>query len=376
MDEEQQKPQFRESEVEKISRPVLIISEKNIREHSQYLSRLLVGLVDKSVSVALLSPRGWLIEPHAPPTVEIVNYPSLSFPFLNHRIAGGMAERLADFKPTILHCLCESKGGLVKSLAELLNLPYILSVNSLLGRMTHLHLSSKHLVFVTAPSKSIASQIARRYPKQADKIQQVNIGVFLNEQQIPLENLAGPVVMIIPMNIGATYRKTEQFENLLAALRRLAIDNFDFILVIISSGRGERKLRKLIADSGLTQKVTIVPELLPLRSVLAAGDIFIKIIQTYSFDPLLLEAMGSGLIVASCEDELNELVISDETAVVFDINDELSIYESLRRLLSRPEESRKLAQRALKYLKENNSVSGMISTFLGLYRSAQSSFES
>jgi len=371
MSGEQKKAKLQRAEAAKVLRPILIISRRNIRERSLFLSRLLLGLVDESIPLALVSPRGWVIDPGIPPTVNVINYPDINLPFINRSIAGNLAKKLTDFKPTVIHCLCESKARLAKRLAEQLNLPYILTIDSPVSRMNRLHLSSNHLVAVTAPSKKIAGQAARRYPKYAEKIEQVNIGVFLNEENNRLRELNRVVVMIT----SAPFRKAEKLKNLLAALRRLAIDGFDFILVIVGGGRAERKLRKSITDLGLSQKVTIVSDLLPARSVLAAGDIFIKITQSHSFDPLLLEAMASGLAVASCEDKVNDLVIDDETAVVFNVNDELSIYEALRNLLARPDESTKLARQAFKYLKENNSVSGMISALLQLYRSGQNQFK-
>ena len=163
----------------------------------------------------------------------------------------------------------------------------------------------------------------------------------------------------------------DEFENLFGAVRHLAIDGYEFMFVVMGGGRAERRLRKLLAALGLSQIVTIVSRLEPWRSILAAGDIFIQPQPSDAFNPLLLEAMSVGTAVAGCKGGVDDLIIEDETAVVFDPNDELSIYGSLQRLFDRQEWARQLAKGAQEYLRENHSVSRMISSVLQVYREVQ-----
>jgi len=69
------------------------------------------------------------------------------------------------------------------------------------------------------------------------------------------------------------------------------------------------------------------------------------------------------------------LIIEGKTAVVFDPDDELSIYNCLRQLFDRREFARQLARGAQQYLRENYSVSKMISSTLQIYRDAQQEFK-
>ena len=132
----------------------------------------------------------------------------------------------------------------------------------------------------------------------------------------------------------------------------------------------EKQLWKLLAALELLQAVIVVPKLEPWRSVLAAGDIFIRPEPSSVFSPLLLEAMSVGMAVAGCKGGVDDLIIDDQTAVVFNPNDEHSIISSLQRLLDRREFARKIAQNAQQYVRENYTASGMISKILNVYDQA------
>ena len=65
------------------------------------------------------------------------------------------------------------------------------------------------------------------------------------------------------------------------------------------------------------------------------------------------------------------LIMADETAVVFEPKDELSIMRSLQRLLDKREFARQIAANAQRHLKENYSAGDMISATIRAYRKAQ-----
>jgi glycosyltransferase involved in cell wall biosynthesis len=131
------------------------------------------------------------------------------------------------------------------------------------------------------------------------------------------------------------------------------------------------QLHKLLAALGLLQIVTVVPGLRPWHSVFAAGDIFVQPQPAFAFNPLMLEAMSVGSAVAACKGGVDDLIIENQTAVVFDPDDELSIKSALQGLFDRREFARKIARTAQQYLRENHTVSKMISAILQAYRDAE-----
>jgi glycosyltransferase involved in cell wall biosynthesis len=348
-------------------RVALIASEHTICEYSIFMERLLIGLADESIPVALICPPGFNPGTVFTGVAEVINHPVFDLPLMGHINTRLLTERLSKFEPTILHCLCESKALFTRQLARRLDLPYVLMVNSLQKRWSHLSISSAHCAKIIVPAQSIAANMASVHPRFADLIEQINIGTFTAEGSGCFSETSRLATMVMTNPLD----KADDFENLFSVIRRLMIDGYEFMTVIAGGGRAERQLWKLLSALGLLQIVSIVPRHMPWRSVLAAGDIFVQPQPNYSFDPVLLEAMSIGTAVAGCKGGVDDLIIEDRTAVVFDPNDEISIMRSLQRLLDRREFARQIAGAAQQYLKENHSVSKMISATLRIYYESQ-----
>ena len=356
-----------ENLTKKSLRLALIASEHTVSEYSIFLEHLLVGLADESIPVALVCPPGRDMDSLFTGAAEIISHPVFELPLTEHLNRRLLIERLAKFKPAVLHCLCESRAVLTRRLTRRLDLPYVLTVNSLARHLVRFSVSSRHCAKIITPTKSIAADIAGAYPRFAERIEQINIGTFVTEGNrcFSKRSLSPTIVMAHPLD------NADNFENLFSAVRHLMLNGYEFMMVVTGGGRAEGQLRKLLAALGLLQTVTIVPRLRPWRSVLAAGDIFIQPHPSSTFNPLLLEAMSIGSVVAACKGGVDDLIIEDKTAVVFDPNDELSIVGALQRLLDRRDFARKTAKAAQQYLKDNHTVSKMISATLQTYHEAQ-----
>ena len=277
----------------KAVRPVLIASESTISDYPMFLEHLLVGLVAESIPVALVCPPNCNMEGIVSPSVEIIRHPVFDLPFMGHYNRKLLAKKLEKFKPTVLHCLCEGKAQLVRRLSHLLSLPYVLTVNSLQKRFFQFFISSGRCARITVPAESIAANLAGISSRLARRIVQVNMGVFVGEDRGHFCNASLPVNVVIAHRLD----DADDFEKVFGALRHLAIDGREFMLVIIGDGAEESQVRKLLGALGLSDMVTIVPLLKPWCSVLAVGDIFIRLVPNTAFDPLLLEAMSLGLAV-------------------------------------------------------------------------------
>lgn len=356
-----------EKNTKKSLRLALIVSEHTVSEYLIFLEHLLVGLADESIPVALVCPPGFDADSVLTGAAEIIIHPVFELPLTGHLNRRLLVERLVKFKPTVLHCLCESKALLTKRLARRLDLPYVLAVNSLARHLVRFSVSSSLCVKIITPAKSIAADIAGAYPRFTGRIEQINIGTFVAESAGCFSEPSRSVTIVMTEPLD----NADSFENLFAALRHLMIDGYEFMMVVTGGGRAEGQLRKLLAALGLLQTVTIVPRLRPLRSVLAAGDIYIQPQPDFAFNPLLLEAMSVGSAVAACKGGVDDLIFEDQTAVVFDPNDELSIVGALQRLLDRRDFARKIATAAQQYLRQNHTVSKMISDTLQTYHDAQ-----
>ncbi|MDD5065126.1 MAG: glycosyltransferase family 4 protein [Phycisphaerae bacterium] len=368
---EEQKNLEMETTEKKLLRPALIASAETISEYSIFLKHLLVGLVDESIPTALICPPNCNLGSIVPPSVQVIRYPTFDLPLFKRQNRNKLVEQLNDFKPTVLHCLCQSEAPLARQLAWRLDLPYLLMVTSLQKRFGRLFISSSRCAKIIVPAETIAANVAKLYPAFTDRIKRINIGTFTSETSSCFRESRWLASMVTAHPLD----NERDFENLFGAVKHLAIDGYEFMLVISGSGRAEKQVWKLLTARGLAQIVTFVPRLEMLRSVLAAGDIFIQPKPSNTFNPLLLEAMSVGAAVAGCKGGVDDLIIEDKTAIVFDPTDELSIYGTLQKLFDRRELAQKIATAAQQYLRENYTVSNMISSTLQAYHDAQTWFK-
>ena len=119
-----------------------------------------------------------------------------------------------------------------------------------------------------------------------------------------------------------------------------------------------------------------MPVLNPWRSVVAAGDIFVQPQPLRVFSAFLLEAMAVGTAVAACWGGVDDLIIPNQTAVVFEPDNEPSIRQALKQLLDDRDCARRLAATAQEHIRARYSVSEMISATLTTYLAVQQQLKS
>lgn len=348
-------------------KPVLIVSQRTLSDYSICLRHLLVGLADESVPVGLVCPAGSNVESLVPLPIEVIKHPAYELPLLWLQSRRILLERLAKFGPTVLHCLCESKAAFTRQLSRLMDLPYVLTINSLQKGRTPLQVSNSRCVKIIVPTDSIAQSIIRKNPKLAKCVEQINMGTFVDDESCCFNEQGGLANMVTSF----TGQNEAGFVQFLTAIKRLAADGYKFMLVIMSEGKAERKLRKMLTDPAFSEIVVVVGRLEPWRSVLTAGDIYIRATAGGSFEPLLVEAMSVGNAVAACKGGAADFILAEKTVAVFDEGSESSIYETLRNLMEDRERARRLAKSAQEYLRKKHTVSAMVSATLKIYQQAQ-----
>ncbi len=345
----------------------IIASRCTISEYPSYLKHLLVGLADESVPAILVGPTMSNADSIVPPSIEVIRHPAIDMPFMQHYNLHQLLNKLIEFKPEVLHCLDETSAALVRWLARNLNIPYLLNVNSISARLPINSFSVTRCANIITPSKAIADHIAKSYPKFSDRIRQINVGTFVNESPACFAHPQRLPGIVVAPNID----NPSNLDNLFQSLHRLTIDGYQFIVAIIACGRIERQLWKQLRSFDLLHAVTIVPNALGLYSAGFAADIFIVPRPSGKFNMLLLTAMSAGSAVASSkEGGIDDLIIDNQTAYIFNPDDQLSVYNCLKSIFDRPDEARRLAESAQEYLRKNHQVSNMVSSTISLYRQA------
>ncbi|MBN1508361.1 MAG: glycosyltransferase family 4 protein [Sedimentisphaerales bacterium] len=355
------------SAVRTLLRPVLIVSESTLAEQSAFLRHLLVGLVDESISTTLVCPPGCDVESLVPGPVAVLSYPLVSLPLARHLGTGYLAGELAKLRPTVLHSLSENTASLTRRLARRLRMPYVQMINSLAGGFSRVHLSPRRCRAIITPARSIAASVARAYPRFADRVRQIRIGTFIEEDTVCFSNPSRLPSIVLAQPL----RRVSDFEAFFKVVKALLADGYDFMVVLMGNGPAEHGLRRLLEDLGIAQAVTIVPVLDPWRSVLAAGDIFVRPRPRRVFSMFLLEAMSLGTAVVACKGGVDDLIMPDRTALVFERDNEQSIRHALTQLLDQHDFARHLAMTAQEHVRAQHSVSQMVSATLKTYIEVQ-----
>jgi glycosyltransferase involved in cell wall biosynthesis len=350
-------------------RPVLIASRRTLVEQSMFLRHLLVGLTDESMPAVLVCPPGYDVESIVSVPVTVFSYPLVALPLMKCFGVAWLTGQLAKLRPTILHSLSESRASLARRLAQRLELPYVQMMNSLPKRHSRIPLSSEWCRAIVAPTGTIAAAVARAYPRFAERVRQINMASFIEEDTVCFSDPSrlSSIVLAQPL------RRVSDFESFFRVVKSLLADGHDFMVVLMGSGRAEHGLRRLLERLGISQAVIIVPVLDPWRSVVAAGDIFVRPRPLRTFSMFLLEAMSLGTAVAACKGGVDDLIIPGRTAIVFEPDDEQSIRQALTQLLDQHEFARQLATAAQEHVKTHYSVSQMVSATLRTYVEAQQS---
>lgn len=348
-------------------RPVLIVSPRSIAEHAPFLRRLLVGLADESISAALICPPSGSAEFAIPAPVEVFTYPTIDLPLMDHVGLETLAAQLERFKPTMLHCLCESRATLTRRLARRLDIPYVLAINSLPGRLCRLSISPERCAKIIVPAETIGAGITRSHSRFADRVKRIHVGAFTGSDPVCFTDPSRLSSIVVAHRLD----RVSDFEVLLKAAKVLFAEGQEFMIAIMGGGRAEHRLRVALGEYGLTSVVTIVPVLDPWRSVLAAGDIFVHLQPESAFSGFLLEAMSLGMAVVACQGGVDDLIVHEKTALLYERNNETSLRQAIVRLLDDRGAARRLAASAQAHVRREYSVGHMISATLDTYVETQ-----
>jgi glycosyltransferase involved in cell wall biosynthesis len=352
-------------------RPALILSRRNITEHTTFVRHLLLGLADESIPAALICPPGQNIESVTPAPAAIFTHPPVALPLMEHVGIERLAGQLEKFRPTVLHCLCESRAGLTRRLARELDLPYVLMLHSLDKRLAKLPVSPDRCARIVVPAETLRANAAGVLPQFEDRLARIHIGAFVETDTICFTDPSRLPSLVVAHPL----RHAADFENFFQAVKSLRMDGREFMVAIMGTGPAEHRIRKLLVSLDLSDIVTIVPVLDPWRSVVVAGDIFVQPQPLRAFSVFLLEAMAVGTAVAACWGGVDDLIRPNETAVVFEPDSEPSLRHALKQLLDEHDFARRLATTAQEHIRVNYSVSAMVTATLRTYLEAQRQYK-
>lgn len=352
-------------------RPALFVDTATTNRYAHSLRRLMVGFASEGCQPALICPPGYEAGSVLGPSVEVIPYPLFKIPLFYWRNKLILLERLAAFKPTVLHCFAPSRAGLTRKLAIELGLPYVLTFHSQPNSLCKPSVSASHCAALVASSTPIGDRLRKLYRLMADSVMQVNIGTFVDDHCACFNEPDRITSLVLVQSLD----RINDFEPLLNALRHLMLDGREFVMAIMGRGRADRRLHQRIKELGLNELVTVVGPMRPLRNILAGADIFVQLQPVTDAFTNVLDAMSVGMAIASCRQGTEGILTENKTALFFDPHDELSLYATLQKLLDERENTRRIALASQEYIRREHSVSRMVEELIAVYSMAQDWFK-
>jgi len=347
-------------------RPVFILDRGVFLSYAAYIRRILVGLAGTSQATAMVCPSDVEVETILYPSVEWIEHPALRLPIFWNQNRRILIEKLARFKPSILHTFHPGLVPLTQRIADELQVPYVVTFHGEPSRLMHLDRQDCGAVRLIAPSEPIAEKLERKWPVLKDRIDRIHVGTFVEDRCGCYSRPQG-IPSLIAMH---PLDKIKVFLPLLNAIRHLVLDGHELFVAIMGSGPAEKTIRSHVRQLGLTSVVTIVPPIRPVRNILNGADIYLHIEDTGSFDAQLLEAMAAGLAVVGGADKTTGL-LNEQNSTIWDPRDELSIYAGLKQALLDKDNTRRIASEAQARLRTECSVSRMVDRLIQTYAGAQ-----
>jgi glycosyltransferase involved in cell wall biosynthesis len=344
-------------------RPLIVSDTETIQRFCAPLRHLLFGFEAQGISSCLVLPPNSEVETFLWPGMDVIDYPALRLPLFIRQNRRRLFAHIEKFNPSVVHCLGASKALIAKIISRNFGIPAVLTVNSSHQNFLKRKIIRKNFAAIIASSDRFVESIKKHNPEIAAIVRQVSIGTFVDEtcacfsrpRQLP------------SMVMASDFLRFDDLEPLLGAVRHLAVDGYEFIVVLMGRGPAEDKIRHFVKNTGLSQTVSISPEIRPLRSALRGADIFIQPYITERLDSAMLEAASAGLAIATDKNNADNMLKNNQTAIFFDCKDELSVYSALQKLLDDRQLAVTLASAVQDYLRNNNSVSSMVAGLLEIY---------
>jgi glycosyltransferase involved in cell wall biosynthesis len=343
-------------------RPILILDAATFRRNSIFLEHFFVALADDSIQTAVLCPPDCDTSTILSPVVDVIKHPACRIPFFWRYNRDTLMERVKTFAPSVLHCISREQISLSRKIAHAFAVPYLFTARGM-DTFRHADIADPLCAGVVAPCGSVREYIAREHPSLASRIEQIETGAFVEDTCVCFAKPQRIPSMVVVRPLAAA----KDFEPLLHAVKHLVVDGHEFVMAIIGGGKGESAIRKTVREMGLSQIINIVPDFNPLRALFSEADIFIQPRPVNAFSVPLLEAMSVGMVVAGCRGGVDDLLIEDTTAMLFNPDDHLSIYSTLQRLLDDRTGAQQLAMSAQSYLRQHHRVSKMMAGLINAY---------
>lgn len=292
------------------------------------------------------------------------------------RLIGALRRLLRERRPDILHTHLYHANLYGRLATRGLGVPVVCSVHSIYSRLKlHRLLLNRLLSPITAAVIAVSPQVwedIRRYDGiSPERLHLLPNGVDLQALDVPVSREEAQTRLEVDgFVVGAVGRLEEEKGHayLLEALRLLAEELPELVLVLAGEGRRREALRRQAADLGLEGRVRFLGWRRDVPLVLRALDLYVQPSLWEGLSLALLQAMGAGLpVVATQVGGFEQVITSGVNGVLVPPRDAAGLAAAIRELYYAPEARARLAEAARRTVVEHYSQEAMLQRLQDLY---------
>ncbi|MEM7681928.1 MAG: glycosyltransferase [Planctomycetota bacterium] len=339
-----------------------------LEQEVSQLHHLVVGLIDESVRVTQVLPRG-RAEHGVTQFAERLPWNESRLAPLNRQRLAQLAEPLRARKITLLHGVGASLWPATLRLARQLDVPAVLAGHGVSDAEAVRSLPSRaqsSAVAVVLPSEGLAD-VAREAAKADVLIHVAPLGVHPGSAE-PRPLPGAEPGRRLSLAVSGTGRLDPGYSALLDALAQLAPDMPDLQVFFEGMGAEQHEIWRAGRRLGLLPHMTLAPAHLARRELLLRADALLLPQALGRCRSLPLQAMASGLPVLAAVDPACEEFQQGRTAWLLEDPTPEGWLSLLRRLADRPDDARGLARTAQQWVREHRLASTQVAGLLDLYR--------
>ena len=331
------------------------------------LHPLAIGLMDELITPVVVCPRQADVRGLPVPPLELLTYrPPAWWEPGKGRHVERLAAELARRKVGLLHGLEARAAGLTKSLARALDVPYLLSSDSLRDRHRLWPLGGR-CAGVLAASEPVRAALSGHLLGSAE-VRLLRPGTYQTRRATCFDE-PGLQTSIL---IGGRMDQAGPVETVLRALGEIQGRQYDCAFFLIGTGRAERRIRRRAEQLHLLQNLTIASgqPVGQMPGLFKAADLYVAAVGRQSLDVPALLALAAGVPVLAAGAAASDFLIDGQTALLYSPTDSAELTMKLTSLLEDPDAARSLAETALAYLREHHSAGRMVAETAEAYRAA------
>jgi glycosyltransferase involved in cell wall biosynthesis len=160
-----------------------------------------------------------------------------------------------------------------------------------------------------------------------------------------------------------------------AAVVCSSLDDVEFIIAgedKSGSGDNRRQLERLIAELGLSQRISLVGWVDDVATLLSTFDLCVSPSRSEPFGLSIVEAMAAGVpVIATRSEGAREIIDDGQTGRLVPIGDADALANVIVQMLSDPKEGEGLSKNAQRVARERFSLGRMVEATEQVYREAE-----